>query len=161
MSLIPLKQLPVTRPVAAIDYFLKTKLLAWFAKQIVGIIPLHRKAKAVDGQHPLDGCFQALEEENILIIFPEGSRGQPEALANFKSGIAHLVEKYPDIPVTPVFMHGLGKSLPKGEALLVPFICDIFIGKPFTWQSDRKQFLQTLDTEMEELATEGNFPTWE
>ena len=161
MSLVPLKQLPATRPVAAADYFLKHRPLAWFSKQIIGIIPLHRKVRAAEGQHPLDGCFRALENDNILVIFPEGSRGRPEVLSNFKSGIAHLAEKYPEIPVIPVFMHGLGKSLPKGEALLVPFICDIFIGEPFGWKGDRREFLQTLDDAMDILASEGNFPTWE
>ncbi len=162
MSLVPLKQLAITRPVAAADYFLKSKPLAWFAQQIIGIVPLRRApAKSAEGHHPLDGCFNALEAGNILIIFPEGSRGQPEVLSNFKSGVAHLAEKYPDLPVIPVFMHGLGKSLPKGEALLVPFICDIFIGNSFTWQGNRQQFLKTLNAEMERLATEGNFPTWE
>ena len=161
MSLIPAGKLSITRPVAAIDYFLKNKTLSWFAQRIIGIIPLSRKAKASKGHHPLDGCFQALEQGNILIIFPEGSRGNPEQLSRFKSGIAHLAERYPDIPVLPVFMHGLGKSLPKGEALLVPFICDIFIGSPFHWKGNRQAFLQELDNRMDELATEGNFPPWE
>lgn len=161
MSLVPLKQLPLTRPVAAVDYFLKNKLLAWFAMQIIGILPLQRQVRAVDGRHPLDVCFQALEDDNILIIFPEGSRGKPEELSNFKSGIAHLAEKYPEIPVIPVFMHGLGKSLPKGEALLVPFICDIFVGSPFEWTGDRQTFLRALDRAMDTLASEGSFPTWD
>ena len=161
MSLIPLKQLPVTRPVAAADYFLKNKLLTWFSKEIIGIIPLHRKAHSTEGQHPLAKCFQALEENNILIIFPEGSRGQPEKLSHFKNGVAHLAERYPNIPIIPIFMHGLGKSLPKGEALLVPFICDIFVGEPFYWETNRQAFRQTLDDAMKQLASEGDFPAWE
>lgn len=161
MSLIPAGKLSITRPVAAIDYFLKNNVLSWFARNIIGIIPLSRTVKAGTGRHPLDGCFQALEQGNILIIFPEGSRGNPEELSRFKSGTAHLAERYPEVPVLPVFMHGLGKSLPKGEALLVPFVCDIFIGTPFHWEGSRTRFLQTLDEKMEQLAAEGNFPSWE
>jgi len=161
MSLLPLKQLPITRPVAAMDYFMKNKALAWFASRIIGIIPLQRKVRAEQGKHPLDGCFQALEKNNILILFPEGSRGQPEKLSGFKSGIAHLAERFPQVPVVPVFMHGLGKSLPKGEALLVPFICDIFVGDALHWTGNRTSFLQTLDASMEELAAKGTFPAWD
>lgn len=161
MSLLPFRLLKSIHPVAAIDYFLKNKLLAWFATEIIGIIPLSRKAKASEGHHPLQGCFQALGNNNILILFPEGSRGQPEVLSNFKSGIAHLTERYPEVPVYPVFMHGLGKSLPKGEALLVPFICDIFVGDSIHWKGDRADFLHTLDESMSGLAQEGKFPSWE
>lgn len=161
MALMPLRKLPAIRPVAAVDYFLKNKLLAWFSKQIIGIIPLRRSACSGEKQHPLDGCFRALDKGTILILFPEGSRGKPEVISNFKNGIAHLAERYPEIPVIPVFMHGLGKSLPKGEALLVPFICDLFIGEPIRWQGDRSAFIQTLDDAMGVMSSEGHFPTWE
>ena len=33
-----------------------------------------------------------------------------------------------DTRVTPVMMHGLGRALPRGEALLVPFNCDVVVG---------------------------------
>ncbi|QBG48437.1 1-acyl-sn-glycerol-3-phosphate acyltransferase [Verrucomicrobia bacterium S94] len=161
MSLLPRHQLSSTHPVAAMDYFLRNRFLAWFATEIIGIIPLQRKVKIAAGRHPLEKCFHALEKNEILILFPEGSRGEPEVLSTFKNGIAHLAERYPEIPVHPVFMHGLGKSLPKGEALLVPFICDIFIGSPIQWPGNRHEFLRNLDTAMNHLASEGKFPPWE
>ena len=43
MSLYPLSQIHKIRPVAAADYFLKNKLLAWFSLNIIGIIPMQRK----------------------------------------------------------------------------------------------------------------------
>ena len=50
MSLYPLRQLHRLRPVAAMDYFLRNPLLAWFATQIIRIIPLRRKVKAGGGR---------------------------------------------------------------------------------------------------------------
>ena len=59
-----------------------------------------------------------------------------------------------------MFMHGLGKVLPKGEALLVPFFIDIFIGESLFWNSNKESFMESLTTNMSDLAEEGNFPPW-
>jgi 1-acyl-sn-glycerol-3-phosphate acyltransferase len=96
-----------------------------------------------------------------LIVFLEGSRGEPEQLQSFKGGIARLAESNPMVPVVPVFLHGLGKALPKGEALLVPFFCDVFVGKPLSRTGDRRGYVRVLDERMKELAAEGNFANWE
>ena len=158
ISLFPARLLPSIHPVAAMDYFLKTRLLAWFALNIVGILPIVRKGSDDD---PLDPVYKALDEEKILIFFPEGSRGEPEKMTELKGGIAKLAEKYPDVPVVPVFMHGLGKALPKGESLLVPFFCDVFVGEPMLWNGDRSEYLADLDQRLHDLADEGKFATWD
>jgi len=160
MSLLPLRLLPNIQPVAAMDYFLKNRLLAWFALKIIGILPLKRKPD-YRGEDVLSPVYDALENDRILIFFPEGSRGEPEKLSNFKTGLAKIAQHHPDIPVIPVLLHGLGKSLPKGEALLVPFFCDVFIADTMTWTGDRKSFMTQLEQSMEGLAKEGQFSTWE
>ncbi len=160
MTLFPQRLLESLRPVAAADYFLSRKGLAWFATQIIGIIPLSRKLHHSGGD-PLKGCHEALDRGDILIIFPEGSRGEPEHLAAFKTGIAHLAERHPQTPVIPVFLHGLGKALPKGESLLVPFFCDIFVGAKLAWPGARQEFMAALDGAIRSLATEGKLPDWE
>lgn len=160
MSLFPLRVLPKLRPVAAEDYFLRNRLLKWFSLNIIGIIPLKRRFKSAQ-QHPLASIDAALERGEIVIVFPEGSRGEPEQLAEFKTGIAHLSERHPRVPVHPVYLHGLGKTLPRGEALFVPFFCDVFVGEPLTWCGQRGEFMQSLTTRMTELADEGSFPPWE
>jgi len=160
MSLYPLGMLHRLRPVAAMDYFMRNPWLAWFATRIIGIIPLRRSVSASQGD-PLAESLAALERGEILILFPEGSRGEPERLGTFKSGIAHLAKRASQVPVIPIYLHGLGMALPKGEALLVPFFCDVFIGDPLRWQGDKSGFMEALKTSMNALAEAGGFPEWE
>ena len=114
-----------------------------------------------DGGNPLEGALAALDRGEILILFPEGSRGAPEELAQFKKGIAHLAKARPEVPVVPVFMHGLGKALPKGSFTLVPFTCDVFIGGAWRWSGSIEGFMAELTDRMEGLAAEGQFPDWD
>lgn len=160
ISLYPLKLLPKLRPVAAADYFMKRRPLAWFATRVVGIIPINRE---VEGPHddPLAGPCEALDRGEIVIVFPEGGRGEPEKMESFKTGVAHLAKRRPDVPITPVFIHGLGKALPKGEALLVPFFCDIFVGQALKWAGRKGEFMERLNCTMHQLAEEGRFQPWD
>jgi 1-acyl-sn-glycerol-3-phosphate acyltransferase len=160
MTLLPLSLLGRVRPVAAADYFLKNRLFAWFATGIIGILPIHRH-RSDPTDDPLLPLTEALDRGEILIFFPEGSRGEPERLAEFKSGLARLKERRPQVPVIPVFMHGLGKALPRGETLLVPFFVDVFVGEPVPWSGDRQQFMDAFRRAVVGLAEEGQFPAWD
>ena len=159
MSLYPLHQLYRLRPVAAMDYFMRNPLLAWFATRIIRIIPLRRKVKAGQGD-PLAEAVEALQQGEILILFPEGTRGEPEQMGELKSGIAHLARRVPEVPVVPIYLHGLGMVLPKGEALLVPFFCDVFIGNALYWEGDRDYFMRQVNGAMSRLAEESGFSEW-
>lgn len=154
-TLLPLRLLPRTRPVAAMDYFLRNRILAWFSLNIIGILPIRRGRDPDNPEYDvLTPCHEALEKGNILIFFPEGSRGDPEQMTRFKSGVARLCERHPDLPVIPVFMHGLGKALPKGEAILVPFFCDVFVGENVYWNGDVESFRTLLEERMLALSKE-------
>lgn len=159
MAMYPLRKLKLLRPVAAMDYFMRTRWLAWFATNIIGIIPIERKG----GEHhhnPLENCFEALDRGEILILFPEGSRGEPEQLSQFKKGVAHLVKARPETPVCPLFIHGLGKTLPRGRLLLVPFNSDIAIGERLVWNDGIDAFMSALQARMNELAATVHVTPW-
>lgn len=159
MSLLPHRLLHRVRPVAAADYFMKGRFLSWFSTRIIGILPIARKGSA--DEDPLAGCYQALEAGEILIIFPEGSRGEPEQMAPFRGGIAKLAGLYPDVPVIPVFMHGLGKALPRGEGLLVPFMLDIYAGSALHGRDGHEDFLLSLRERIEALASRHQAAAWD
>jgi 1-acyl-sn-glycerol-3-phosphate acyltransferase len=160
MTLFPWRTLARVHPVAAADYFLRGRLTAWFSRKVIGIIPLDRS-----GQTPRETLFDevdaALDQDQIIILFPEGSRGRPEQLDSFKAGLFFLAQANPRAQVIPIFLHGLGKALPKGASLLVPFFCDVFIGQPLETGPDKDDFMRRYSSAMSALAAEGDFPPWE
>jgi 1-acyl-sn-glycerol-3-phosphate acyltransferase len=142
-SLFPLALISNVQPAAAADYFLKNRLFAWFATQVVGIIPVIRGGTAT-GTDPLCGCKEALQDGRILILFPEGTRGEPETLSEIKSGIWYLYRDFPDIPVVPVYLNGLGRAMGKGQWFPIPFFVDIAIGRPLPWLSEKAPFRESI-----------------
>ncbi|MFM2318223.1 MAG: hypothetical protein RLZZ215_844 [Pseudomonadota bacterium] len=150
MSLYPLKYLKYIRPVAAADYFFQNKIWSWIARHCIDIIPIQRTGQSV--ATVLDACHQALESGQILILFPEGSRGQPEQMGQIKKGLFYLQQQHPQVPITPVFMRGLGKVLPRGEALFVPFNCDVIIGEPLRLHADSNEFVTQMRSIFDELS---------
>jgi len=168
MSSFGFASLPNVRPVAAMDYWTSNSFLNWFSSQIVGIIPVvrGRSKEQADmdrkiGKDPLEGVYSWLESGGIVIFYPEGSRGEPEQLTPFKKGIAYLAEKYPHVPVVPIFFHGLGKILPRGEFLFTPFFIDCYIGEYIYYAGDKDQFMDTLTSSVQTLSRTGKFAEWE
>ncbi|MDB9524861.1 lysophospholipid acyltransferase family protein [Oscillatoria sp. CS-180] len=159
MALYPLSMATQLRPVANEHYFLKqNRYLAWFARQVLDIIPVTcefsiKSASSKRHNHRafLQHCDEALTQHQILILFPEGSRGEPEHLRQFHSGIAHIAKRHTNVPVVPIFMRGLGKAMPKGDLLLVPFVCQVAIGSALFWNGCKQSFLDTLVTQIHDL----------
>lgn len=147
------------RPVAAADYFFKNKFLAWFSTRVMNIIPIERKMTR-DIRGLFEPMIEALDDDGIIIVFPEGSRGEAERLSRYKSGVYYLLRERPDVPVVPVFLHGLGKALPKGSLFFVPIIIDIFIGESFQFKENQREFMDTLNARMDDLQKEGHFKEW-
>jgi 1-acyl-sn-glycerol-3-phosphate acyltransferase len=160
MSLMPLRLLPKLRPVAAMDYFYTSGFRAWFANNIIGIIPVKR-GSGKEGGNPLQLAEEALDRGEILVLFPEGTRGEPEKLQVFKKGIGHLARARPKVPVVPVFMYGLGKALPKDSALLVPFNVSVTIGEALYGKASHDAFVASLEQAMTALAAGEKVSAWE
>src|SRR5512140_362591 len=103
LNLFPLRRLHKIRPAAAADYFEKTKLTSIISRTFFNILPIARKNFTADN-HPLDTMERALRAGNSIILFPEGTRGSGGDMAPFRSGIARLVERCPDVSVTPAYL---------------------------------------------------------
>ena len=152
MALYPLTKVTCLRPVANEQYFLRRNpLLAWFARHVLDIIPVDCQS-TVQNSGPrrsshrtfFQRCDEAIARRQILILFPEGSRGQPENLSDFQSGIAHLAKRHSEVPICPIYLEGLGKALPKGDPLLVPFVCRATLSPPLYWSGNKQAFMTQI-----------------
>jgi 1-acyl-sn-glycerol-3-phosphate acyltransferase len=152
LCLFPSKLLVKLRPVAAADHFDKGGFGSWFSRNVIGIIPIKRGASR--SEDVLAGAKEALGRGEILVVFPEGSRGAPEEMTRFKTGVARLVEAYPEATVTPVYLQGAGRSLPKDAKLLVPFNTTAVVGDALTWNGSHHGFVDELRTRIEALKAD-------
>ncbi len=159
LSLFPLAQLHRVRPVAAADHFLKPGFVGWMARTLLNIIPIDRSGKgAAAGLVPIRA---ALDRGDIVIIFPEGTRGAPEVMSRFRRGASALAQGYPEIPFVPVYLHGLGKSLPRGEWRFVPFASEAHIGAPRRdADGDGRPMAERLQADVEAMAAATTLARW-
>ncbi len=155
MSLFSLRDLRRVRPVAAADYFLSSRVRAWFSRYVIGIVPIARGGAV---EHAFDDCDAALRNGDILILFPEGTRGEPEKLGALKKGFYYLAAGHTHCRIVPAYMYGLGKSLPKGEALLVPFNIQVAIGETFVLPENATEATEQLERRLLDLASECHIP---
>ncbi len=122
------------RPVAAADYWLKTKLRAFVGPEVFNCVLIDRRPEVDD--KPMDKMLQALDEGSSLIIFPEGNRNMTDdPLLPFKSGLYNLGFERPEVELVPTWIANLNSIMPKGEVIPLPLICTVTFGAPIRVQS--------------------------
>lgn len=158
LSLFPARLLHKVRPVAAADYFLANPAISWFSRKIIGIAPISRTVAR--GEDVLAPAKAALERGEIILVFPEGTRSKDGALAPLKAGVARLAEAFPTVPITPVWIEGAGRVLPKGAVAPVPMNCTALVGEPLLWTGSKAGFMAELRVRLEALAAEAPPQRW-
>lgn len=120
----------LTRPVAALDYWLKSPLRAFIGRDVFNAVLIDRRPEArVDD--PVSQMVAALDQGASLILFPEGQRNSSDTpLLPFKSGLFHLARARPEVDLVPVWIDNLNRVMPKGEVIPVPLICTVTLGSP-------------------------------
>jgi 1-acyl-sn-glycerol-3-phosphate acyltransferase len=146
------------RPVAAADYFLSNPITRWLSIRLAGITPISRAVTR--GEDLLAPAKEALGRGEILLIFPEGTRGSREEMAPLKAGLTRLLEAHPQAPVIPVWIQGAGRVLPKGARVPVPMNCCVLVGEPMAWSGDRQAFMAELKARLEALGAEAPPLRW-
>jgi 1-acyl-sn-glycerol-3-phosphate acyltransferase len=151
LSLFPLRRLRWIRPVAAADYFERNAFVSLLTRTLFNILPIARK-NITPENNPLRRMRDAIEAGESLIIFPEGTRGSGSEIGEFRSGVAHLIEKMPGVTVVPAYLVNMGRSLPKGEFIPVPFFCEIRVGAPRVMTGSRREITMALEAAVRELT---------
>ena len=141
---LPVKRLKDVHPAAAADYFARNKVMATLCEFFLNTVFVRRKGEGGKPIKPLDELDMHLKDGKSLILFPEGTRGMPEQIVDFKFGAAVLLQRNPNVQLVPVFMIGMGKAMPKGDGFLVPTECEIRIGKSTITVADRAKPVSDL-----------------
>ncbi len=153
LALFPLSQLRRIRPVAAADYFERNRVVSWLTRTLFNILPIERNRDRITPENdPRRKMRDALEAGYALILFPEGTRrSTADEVGRFKSGVASLVEGVPALPVVPAYLVNMGRSLPKGEWVPVPFFCEVHIGPPRVLSGPSADIVRSLETAVSSL----------
>ncbi|MBD9372453.1 1-acyl-sn-glycerol-3-phosphate acyltransferase [Rhizobium sp. ARZ01] len=119
-----------TRPVAAAEYWLKSKLNRFIGRDVFNAVLIERNREA-RSEDPVGRMAQTLDEGASLILFPEGTRNETaDTLLPFKSGLFHLASARPEVDLVPVWISNLNRVMPKGEIIPIPLICTVTFGSP-------------------------------
>jgi adenylate kinase family enzyme len=103
-------------------------------------------------ENPLDEMLSRLDAGQSIIIFPEGTRGEPGEIQNFKTGIGRIVEARPSIPVVPVFLQGPERSLPKSAPFPLPIWNHVAVGLPQLFSGGAANAKELLRASIRDLA---------
>jgi 1-acyl-sn-glycerol-3-phosphate acyltransferase len=152
LSLFPLRRLRRLRPCAAADYFGRNRIVMATSRTLFNILPIARK-DIHDDDHPIERMRLTLLNGESLLLFPEGTRSGGDEVGELKAGIAYLAEQVPGLTVVPAYLENMGRVLPKGEFLPVPFFCEVRLGAPRTLTGTREEMLAQLRRELEALRS--------
>ena len=129
-TVLPLALRNRTRPVAALDYWLRTSLRAFIGRDVFNAVLIDRRPDQRT-EDPVTQMAAALDEGSSLILFPEGQRNSSDMpLLPFKSGLYHLARQRPNVDLVPVWISNLNHVMPKGQIIPVPLICTLSFGAP-------------------------------
>ena len=108
---------------AAKDYWFDSWVKRFVVNIVMNLIPIDRKAdgtRAFPIEDTLSLCraFMGQGKKNI-IMFPEGTRGEPGVILPFRKGVANFAINL-DVPIVPAFIVGSDKAWPKGKIFIRP-----------------------------------------
>ncbi|EXB27441.1 MULTISPECIES: lysophospholipid acyltransferase family protein [Acinetobacter] len=157
-SSLPIHIRRQTRPIAASDYWLKDGFRRFLIQDTFSGVTIQRNRS--DQQDPLQPVKDVLTEGYSIIFFPEGTRNLNDdiELLEFKSGLYHLSQQFPDVEVVPVWISNLKRVMPKGAFIPLPLLSTVIFGKPLVLNqfSDKEQFLKHAQQQLLKLKEAEN-----
>ena len=119
---------------AAIDYWFDSRIKKILTNFVMNLIPIARKSSAKEGpisfQDTIALCRRFMDYGNRnIVIFPEGSRGEPDKIKPFRNGAARFSLAL-NKPIVPIFIYGSFRAWPKGKVFMRPCRITINILEP-------------------------------
>ncbi len=153
LASVPSKIIHKIKPVAAADHFGNTKMKARLSNFFINTLLIQRRRDKNDPDNdPIFKMINALDDGYSLIIFPEGTRGEPEKEQSLKPGIGLILSQRPDIKYVPVYMTGMGKAMPKGDNLIVPHSSTLLYGRSTKVTNvNINEILKQIESDLREL----------
>jgi len=136
---------------AARDYWFDSSLKRVAVNTIMNLIPVDRKSSeekklSIKESEFLCSAFMDYGQRN-LILFPEGTRGEPGKMLPFKKGAATFSLNL-DKPILPAVIHGSHKIWPRGKIFFgLPTKINVYILEPIYPRS----FLKSLNSSDHEI----------
>jgi long-chain acyl-CoA synthetase len=123
---------------AAQDYFFEGgKWRRAYFENLTNLVPLSRTGSLRQG---LRRAGALLDEGNVVLIFPEGTRSVDGSVQEFKAAAAHLALQH-RVDILPVYLGGTFQALPKGSTVIRSRNLHVRIGLPL----EHSELLRLID----------------
>jgi len=113
----------------------RNPLIAWFLGKLQAYPVSRDRVNSSSIKRTLD----LLKKGRVLLLFPEGTRGDGRTLLKAKPGIAIIAERS-GAPMVPVFLEGPEKVLPRGSHRIRLHKVTVHIGPPMRCQSSSQHW---------------------
>ncbi len=118
---------------AAKDYWFDNWIKRFLVNIVMNLVPIDRKVEGVrdfsiEDTLTLCSAFMTFDNRN-LIMFPEGTRGNPGVMGSFRQGTAMFALQL-NVPILPALIVGSHKAWPKDKIFMRPTRIQVHILKP-------------------------------
>ena len=129
-SVLPVGSVHRAFAAAAKEYFFSSIWKSFFSAVFINAIPFDRLEKK---RESLELCADVLDvSDNVLVMFPEGSRSSTGEMQPFKKGIGILTAGTPRL-VMPAYIDGAHGTWDKGSRLPTPKKIRVMLGEPMSF----------------------------
>jgi 1-acyl-sn-glycerol-3-phosphate acyltransferase len=116
------------------------------------------RGKRESARQAIESAAQQVRSGKTVLIFPEGTRGDSDAIGRFKSGGFHLA-KAARVPIIPVGLRGTRAIGPKHSVLFWPGTVEVHIGSPIMPDDiDSKDLYPLMENVRSRIASLSELP---
>jgi 1-acyl-sn-glycerol-3-phosphate acyltransferase len=131
---------------AAADYFYSSAVKGIAASLALGTVPFVRQGGS--SRASLQMLKDLASNGWSVLIFPSGTRG---AKGGFKKGFAYIAVDA-QVPVVPLYLHGLDRVMPKGSFVPLPGGVMVGIGPPIPPGDDYNDLVRRAEAAVAETG---------